>query len=153
MSNNIVKITEADLKELIKESVRNVLQEVSLDTALSAKDKALQLGRLGQANTFNKYAVDKINDGENRAIRDVSTRDIVFANIYGKDVRLDVDGSVTVEGKTGNLERYPNAPVQIKASNKAAARQIAKWCSKYMVELDNEEVKARVSDWHWWACL
>lgn len=50
----VIRLTESDLHRMIKESVNQVLNELSSNTYEKAQEKAAKLGRTNQADNFNK---------------------------------------------------------------------------------------------------
>ena len=51
MSKKIIRLTESDIHQIIKESVKQILNEISADLADKAASKAYSIGREG----FGKY--------------------------------------------------------------------------------------------------
>lgn len=154
---NIIKITESDLKTLIRESVEQYLNEVDLDTAIRASVKAGELGRAKQASTFKKYALDKVNDGlstNNSEIVDISDTHISYKNFQNSVIRIQSNGVFVInnaEYDMSKIARVGSAPPALKVKNKLSARKIAEWVERYLSP--SYSFKNTIADWHWWAIL
>lgn len=148
---NIIKITESDLKTLIRESVEQYLNEVDLDTAIAAGDKAAYLSRKKQAKTFKDYALKKVNDGAEGTILDITGNYITFKNIDNSaTMTVTKEGMLkigrTSECEIGQLNYLPESY----RLDKSTARKVANWCNRYMLQGKSRE---NATDWHYWALL
>lgn len=154
---NIIKITESDLKTLIRESVEQYLNEVDLDTAIRASVKAGELGRTKQASTFKQYALDKVNDGlgaNNSEIVDISDTHISYKNYRNSEIRIQSNGFIVINNTKYDMSKIVDvgsAPAELKVKNKLSARKIAEWVERYFSP--SYSFKNIIANWHWWAIL
>ena len=139
---NTVRITEGQLKQMISESVRRVLNEIGdtnagLATIRKAQTKAEMLGRDKQGIRFKQYA-DNIDGGNIRAINDYN---IVFINSEGGRVVINTKGEITTnEQYAGNISFASRI---VKVSNPRVARIIAKWVGEHVEGCSHD-----CADWH-----
>ena len=139
---NTVRITESQLKQMITESVRRVLNEIGdtnagLATIRKAQTKAEMLGRDKQGMRFKQYA-DNIDGGKICAIND---RNIVFINSEGGRVLINTKGVITLDEQYAGDIRYASRVVKV--SDPRVARIIAKWVGEHV-----KECSSNCADWH-----
>lgn len=85
MSKRTVRLTESELKNIITESVKNIISELDHKTLKNAARKALERGEVERAYNFDTAAVDAFNrdfgydgkDGHYRATRRYKMRDFM----------------------------------------------------------------------------
>lgn len=150
MDNNIIRLTESELRQIITESVSNVLNEIG-DTfqgklgIANAIKKAKVQGRNKQAEKFSNYLFNDaklpkeiLNIGENIIKYRSLSGDIVTV----KGTKISNDG-----GRSWSSLEYMgefNLPKRIKTTPQIA-RMIVKTLSP--------NVSDSVKDWHAWASL
>jgi hypothetical protein len=149
-----IKLTENDLKQIVTESVKKVLNEISSDLAYAAFKKASDSGRKNQAQKFYDYGNDKLKAelGANDYMMQMNNNSITYYNNNYDTVTLYRDGDVCCNGKYTSIGNYAKIQMYLKTGNKSTARLITRWLGKYMSELINN-VNPQLLDWHFWAVL
>ena len=156
MEKNKIKLTESKLKKVIKEAVKNILNEIG-DTAdgkmLLGKliTKADKEGRNTQSNQMNAYMKGKnppevtYLDAEKITYKVINTRREIYATITN-------DGNVTLNGIDStyfNIKQSRDiSELQWIKTSRTAARLIVKWIQTYCPIADE-----MYFDWHTWAAL
>ena len=161
-----ITLTEDRLKNIVAESVKRVLNEISSDMLDRATDAAQEKGRMNQMNKFKYGANDK------RKKEMYPDNDYVSMHISPKRDRCDVqDGNrrmtVYTDGRIKVVEDHtfssnPDFGVvswpldnNNKLSSKISrnlARVIVKWCNKYLTPEGKEKLQG-FDDWHNWVQL
>lgn len=159
-----MKINEDQLRELVKNTIRESLTELSPDLAYRAADAAMTRKQPQRAFDFQTYA-DKANSEEHGGLQATNKRITYPGQPEGLFVTLYCDGSFAQSNGSAdkNIFDFGYPPVQARVNDRRIARMIAKWCSKYLrVEEskfknnepdDVEKIRARFADWHSWANL
>lgn len=128
----------------------NKLNEISKETAFQATDKANSLRRYNQANTFDKYGTQKLNQELdcNDDYCEARRYGIVYYNTNRSWSNLTVKGLFYFNnGGIGEpLQKYKETGIH--NTTKPIARKIAKWCSIYLDDSYNF-----AKDWHFWTEL
>lgn len=149
-------LTENKLKQIVAESVKNVLNEISSDLAYKASQAANEKDRWTQGYAFSNYGNERVRD-ELGLPSDVEATNnyISYKSSRGKEVTLKTDGSLIIGDRCYNgfgdwIEGgYENSADRfIKVRDKRLARTIANWCSKYI-----GDKLPQSADWHFWASL
>ncbi len=159
MAKQIVKINEAQLMEIVMESVKKTLNEIG-DTPAGramldrAAGKASDLGRRSQANTF-AHGLQKASEA---AFGEGATYDLYkYLNWKDCPVTITRDGQVYFYGKNGDLNQtYTLEDVfargmedSLKTMDFKIARKLAKWCQERMPQ--DGKLYNKLCDWHTWA--
>jgi hypothetical protein len=139
---NTVRITEGQLKQMISESVRRVLNEIGdtnagLAAIKKAQTQASDLGRKNQSKRFEDYG-NRLDGGIIQAMND---RIIRFVNSNMRTVTINYTGQVTGDNYAGNHLKYADSI--IKVTNPRVARIIAKWVTDHVENVSTDE-----ADWH-----
>lgn len=134
-----VRLSEGQLKQMISESVRRVINEIGdtqrgLEIIKRAKTKANHQGRYMQGDKFREYG-EKLDDD---TIHSITDDYILYYNLDGKNIRLSKDGSIHVNGKNNGETFTVGMPI-LKVWNKRAARLIARWITNHTNQ---------TADWH-----
>ena len=149
MDNNIIRLTESELRQIITESVSNVLNEIG-DTfqgklgIANAIKKAKVQGRTKQAEKFSNYL---FNDaGLPKEILNIGENIIKYRSLKGS--------IVTVEGDKLSIDKYGCLSLKYMGDfllpDKAKTTpQIARMIIKTLYP----DVSDKVKDWHAWASL
>lgn len=128
----------------------NKLNEISKETALQAADKAISLRKYNQANTFEKYGTQKLNQELdcNDEYCQAHRYGIVYNNTNRSWSNVTVKGLFYFNnGGIGKpLQQYKEKGIH--NATKPIARKIAKWCAIYLDDSYNF-----AKDWHFWAEL
>lgn len=156
MEKNKIKLTESKLKKVIKEAVKNILNEIG-DTAdgkmLLGKliTKADKEGRNTQSRQMNAYLKGKTPpevtylDAGKITYKVINTRREIYATITN-------DGNVTLNGIDSTYinikQSHDISELQWITTSRNAARLIVKWIQTYCPEADKMYL-----DWHTWAAL
>jgi hypothetical protein len=149
-----IQISENKLKQIVAESVKNVLNEISSDLAYAAQKKAYDSGRKRQASKFYNYANDKLKTelgADNNGVQ-MDDDSITYHNYTNETVTLYRDGNVRYKGDFTSIGNYAELQKVLKTDDKPTARLITRWLGKYMSELINN-VNPQLLDWHFWAVL
>lgn len=151
-----IKLTEAQLKSMVKEAIRETLNEIGdteqgLKTLIDLRDKAANQMRYGQADKIGDYTNQILKSKFNfSGLQDATKQNLIYVNDQRVIVTIANDGNVKLETHAlGNLS-YEDDLFDIKAAcqiaNPMAARKIATWCQMFVPKaLD------KVKDWHFWA--
>jgi hypothetical protein len=145
-----IRISEGQLKQMISESVKRVINEIGdtlqgYETIKKAATKAHQMGRPGMENRFREYG-NKLDSG---IIKDMSDHHIVYYNVFGKEITIEKNGTLLKDGNfTNKLSSISPTTQLIKTNSAKSARLIAKWI-KDKVYGGNEYGLA--TDWHTYA--
>lgn len=91
MEKKLIRLTESDLHRIIKESVNNILNEISYGVAKSAYDKMKDLGQYERANNLER-TFKKVND-EDDAIYNLKNDSL--------ELRGDMDSIQTRDNSIG----------------------------------------------------
>lgn len=151
-----IRLTENKLKQIVAESVKNVLNEISSDLAFKASQGAYNKGRSGQGNTFSNYGNERLKDELSLPSNvDATNYYIKYMSYSNSEVSLNTNGVACSDGITRNsFEEWKdpknenNAKLNLKVYDKRLARVIANWCSKYV-----GDKLPQSADWHFWAAL
>ena len=84
-----IKLTESKLRNIIKECVKNTLNELDARTYASARDKAKEKQQFDRADRFNKAAVDSYNRDYGDNYYNNSNR-----QYFGVNRKMNYDGTV-----------------------------------------------------------
>ena len=84
-----IKLTESKLRNIIKECIKNTLNELDARTYASARDKAFKYGDEERADRFNKAAVDAYNSDYGDNFYDNSDN-----QYYEYSNKMNYDGTV-----------------------------------------------------------
>ena len=142
---NTVRITESQLKQMITESVKRVINEIGdtnagLAAIKRAQTKALDLGRKGQYEKFKDYG-DKLDDG---TILSNSSISIIYINLNGEKICINRKGEVLKDGSyIGTIHHILPA---LRTPYFRVARVIANW-----VKDNVQDASERATDWHKYA--
>lgn len=142
---NTVRITESQLKQMITESVKRVINEIGdtnagLATIKKAQTKAADLGRTGQYERFKEYG-DKIDGG---TLLHISQTAILYINSEGRKININHKGDVLKDGSyIGDI--YHRIP-SLRTSNFRVARIIANWVRDHFNDAPEHAI-----DWHQYA--
>ena len=150
-----MKITESKLKELIANTIKESLDELSPDLAYRAADAAYNKGQHNRYASFSRYANDAVSQ-EHGGLEATNKRIVYPLSIDGLYVTIYKDGDFALSNDSGgrNLFDFGNVPSKLKTNDKRIARNIAKWCSKYLVITKGKDFETNAfSDWHNWAIL
>ena len=149
-----IKLNENELKQIVTESVKRVLNEISSDLAYAAYDKAEKSRRFQQAQKFSDYGENKLKTeiGTDENIRQMNNQFITYYNRNNHVVTLFRDGRVYYGDCRTTIGNYASISLELKTNSKPAARLIVKWLEKYMSETINN-VNPQLLDWHFWAVL
>lgn len=151
-----IKLTEAQLKSMVKEAIRETLNEIGdteqgLKTLIGLRDKAAKQMRYGKANKIGDYTNQALKSKFYfPGIQEVSDHSLQYMSDRRDYVTITLNGDVILEThKLGNLS-YEQDLFDIKEycqiENPAAARKIAAWCQMFAPKaLD------KAKDWHFWA--
>lgn len=151
-----IRLTENKLKQIVAESVKNVLNEISSDLAYKASQAAQEKGRWGQGYAFSNYGHKRVRD-ELGLPSDVEATNnyISYKSSRGRNITLKTDGSLIIGDNCYNgFKEWTEANYEnradrfIRVEDKRLARTIANWCSKYI----GDELP-QSADWHFWAAL
>lgn len=151
-----IKLTESQLKAMVKEAIRETLNEIGdteqgLKTLIGLRDKAANQMRYGQANKIGDYTNQALKSKFYfSGLQEATEQNLIYVNDDRDIVTIANDGNVKLETHVlGNLS-YENDLFDIKENcqieNPAAARKIAAWCQMFAPKaLD------KAKDWHFWA--
>lgn len=150
-----IKLTEAQLKSMVKEAIRETLNEIGdteqgLKTLIGLRAKAANQMRYGQANKIDDYTNQALKSKFNfPGLQEATERNLIYIN-NGEMVTIANDGNVKLRTHAlGNLSSE-NDLFDIKAAcqlaNPMAARKIAAWCQMFA-----PKVLDKAKDWHFWA--
>ena len=168
MKKKMIKLTENKLRQIVSESVKNVLNEISSDLLDKAKDAAENKGRIKQSQNFQ----DGANERRKQELNPNDENSIVSMHINPKrDVCVVQDGnrrlSVYANGTLKSVEDHtfssnPDFGIiswpldyENKLSSKISrqlARVIVKWCDKYLSPEGKEKLQG-YEDYHNWIQL
>ena len=142
-----IKLTESKLKQIVAESVKNVLTEIDALNALEYGRKAYSQGtplshnwspdnkeynerKKKQGENIKKMAIDKMNaEGSGKCIQQASPWQINFVSGSGHEVYVTADGKWGILGDQGrNSIAIPNE-LKVRPED---AKLIANWCNKYL---------------------
>ena len=131
---NRIRLTESELHRIIKESVRNVLNELDRSTMQSAYDKMRQQGRYAQARSMNNTFNDMYN-GYDQNGNYVNQTDLAgsprhyFLNRSSQGESTISNGKSTYGDETGNYNpNVTNSYLGDKNDDLAQkAQQIQNW--------------------------
>lgn len=151
-----IKLTEAQLKSMVKEAIRQTLNEIGdteqgLKTLIDLRDKAANQMRYGQADKIGDYTNQVLQSKFNfSGLQDVTKQNLRYVNDQRNYVTIANDGDVKLETHVlGNLS-YEDDLFDIKnncqLANPMAARRIAAWCQMFA-----PKVLDKAKDWHFWA--
>lgn len=165
-----ITLTEDKLKNIVAESVKRVLNEISSDMLDRATVAAQEKGRVKQMRNF-KYAANEKRSKELFSDYNEDTC-ILYSNINAqkdfcrvqdnkKLLTVYADGRVTV-GEMHTFSSDPNSDLvswpldyDKKMSSKISvqlARTLVKWCNKYLTPEGKEKLQG-FDDWHNWVQL
>lgn len=159
MAKQIVKINEAQLMEIVMESVKKTLNEIGdtpagRDMLDRAAGKASDLGRRSQAHTF-AYGLQKATES---AFGEGATYNTYkYSNWKDYPVIISSIGQVSFPAKNGgNAQNYTLEDVfargmedSLKTMDFKIARKLAKWCQERMSQ--DSKLYNKLCDWHTWA--
>ena len=139
---NTVRITESQLRQMITESVKRVINEIGdtnagLAAIRKAQTKASMLGRDKQEMRFKKYA-DNIDGGR---ILWMNEHNIQFINAEGLITYIMSSGEIVLDGNNAGSIKYASRAVKV--DNARVARTIAKW-----VKDNVQNCPPECADWH-----
>ena len=154
MKTSKIQITESELKHIVAESVKKVLNEISSDLAYAASNKAKEYGRPQQAKNFADYGTNKLKTelGTNDGVIKMNNQLICYYNSNNDAVTLYSDGYLKCDDLTTSIGNYDEIKASLKTNSKPTARLIVKWLEKYMSEVINN-VNPQLLDWHFWVNL
>ena len=150
-----IKLTEAQLKSMVKEAIRETLNEIGdteqgLKTLIGLRDKAANQMRYGQADKIGDYTNQALKSKFNfPGLQEATEQNLIYI-INGDMVTITNDGNVKLRTHPfGNLsfeDDLLDIKVNCQVANPMAARKIAAWCQMFVPKaLD------KVKDWHFWA--
>jgi hypothetical protein len=159
MAKQIVKINEAQLMEIVMESVKKTLNEIGdtpagRDMLDRAAGKASDLGRRSQSLTF----ANGLQKATKTAFGEGATYNTYkYSNWKECPVIISVNGQVSFRGKDGsNSGTYTIEDVfargmedSLKTMDFKTARKLAKWCQERMPQ--DGKLYNKLCDWHTWA--
>lgn len=156
MKKNTIKLNEQQLRSIVAESVKKVLNEISADMYTRAAEKAYELGRPRQAQNFMDRAQDvgvddfckKLIGGE---VIEADTDIITYKpreSSYTKTIQND-GYWMSSFGSRGNLANDTTMSSNLKVDDKVTARKLAAWWKKY----GKTELPIKLDDWHVWCNL
>lgn len=151
-----IKLTESQLKSMVKEAIRETLNEIGdteqgLKTLIGLRDKAANQMRYGQADKIGDYTNQALKSKFNfSGLQEATEQNLIYVNDQRNIVTIVNDGDVKLETHPiGNLS-YEYDLFDIKANcqlaNPMAARKIAAWCQMFA-----PKVLDKAKDWHFWA--
>ena len=154
-----IKLTESKLKQIVAESVKNVLNEISIDMLDRAEDAAREKGRDYQKDKFAKYGNKKRKEEmcpyEGFSSNVVLTRDRCEVKDNVQLIVYSCGDIVTMRPGGGILTKHNETwPLdnRVKLDSKQLARTVSKWCNKYLSPEGKEKLQG-YEDWHNWAFL
>lgn len=142
-----VRLSEGQLKQMISESVRRVINEIGdtlqgYETIKKAATKAKNAGRYGMEGRFRDYG-DKLDNG---TIKDMSDYCIVYYNVFGKEITIEKDGTILKDSYFANkLNTISPTTQSIKTNSPKSARLIAKWVRE---KVFGGSEFGLITDWH-----
>lgn len=150
-----IKLTEAQLKSMVKEAIRETLNEIGdteqgLKTLIGLRDKAYNQMRGRQSNKIGDYTNQALKSKFNfPGLQEVTEQNLIYIT-YGDMVTIANDGNVKLKthawGNLSNEDDLFGIKRYCQIENPAAARKIAAWCQMFVPKaLD------KVKDWHFWA--
>ena len=138
-----IRLTENKLKQIVEESVKNVLLEYSPEFYYHAADVASQkrvnpnMGdeerkkRLNQRVAFNQHATDLYNkQGGGSCITNSASHQINYKSAKGYDAYITADGVVGIVGKQMKYN-HTNLPNELRVKPEDA-KIIADWCNRFV---------------------
>jgi hypothetical protein len=141
-------LTENKLRQIVSESVKKVINEISSDLAHAAYLKADDLKRHKQAKRFSDYANQQLSNeiGIRGSIIKMGRREIFYKSHKGLTVELNVTGYFSHEPDNCYNIWAPECEIcpEKYKTDPATARILAKWCQRFLPYLK------RAHDWHYW---
>ena len=158
-----ITINEQKLNQIISESIKRHINELTSGFMDNAASAALKKGRYSQARNFGEYRDDLVNQetGADKFRGDVEMQyNFIRYKCYnGNMVTVKSSGSIGSQDLQRTwftfdemYETYGGLKSSLKTSDKRVARTIAKWIAQCL----DENVKAahpELTDWHTWCCL
>lgn len=170
-----IRLSESKLKAIIAESVANILNEIGDTNAgyaaiRNAQQKAYNMGRRYQADTFSSYAnnLDRqrfqrgtVRNDDSMAVGSVSNLELNYRNFSGGNVKLyknEGDGSVWFVGTQGKQHALSELCSEygfsrmFKVYSPATARSIVQWLESpnHGGGRSNQSIPQKAFDWHFW---
>lgn len=169
-------LTEAKLKEMIKEAVDSILKEIGdtpagYDAIRNAQDMADKLGRKNQSRNFENYA-DKIDakkydartlKNHDSPIERATNKRIEYKSVKGTPVTIEANGNVYSNSVyAGNVKSFVvsnRLSDELKVGEPKYARKIAMWCRQVLGNLKAAEPEMTpqmqniMGDWHTWCAM
>ena len=153
-----IRLTENKLKQIVEESVKNVLLEYSPEFYNHAADVASQKRvdpnagdeerkkRINQRVAFNQHASNLYNkQAGGSCITNSSSHQINYKSAKGYDAYITADGMVGIVGK-GQKFRFTEVPNDLKVGPNDA-KSIAAWCSNFIRDEYPKQTLANEKFW------
>lgn len=149
-------LTESKLQQIIAETIKKTLNEISSDILYAAQDKAQRTGRYKQSSNFNLGAIRKQQE-ELNANDKITIMRREFISFTGDGANNGLHYRLNNEGMYWgpNNKSYNLAKTNVDRMNitdKQTARIIANWANKYLKQ-EVKEKNPKLTDWHFWAKL
>jgi hypothetical protein len=145
---------ERGYKGLFEQCTKSVLNEISVDTALRASDKAFTYGRRKQGRRFKDYANQKACEemgGIRQKVVEITPQYICFLDKYDRQIKVTTFGRIIL-GPNNELDiRETEDYLTQYKTDIPTARIVANWCTKYIPK--PPILRLNVYDWHIWADL
>lgn len=169
----VIRLNENDLHDIIKESIKSALNEISSDMLDRASDKAEAQDRKKQMQKFKNGAFEKRRD-ELMADKNFDTDLSCYFRAHRGHIDISNNGYILHIESNGIIYAYENNvqygnkdnalaswPLDYKHKistfrniklNKQLALIIVNWCNKYL-SLEGKERLKGFNDWHNWVQL
>lgn len=138
-----MRITESDIRQMVMEAIN----EISPELLGRASDKAYDAGREKQGAKFQQGASERLKE-ELPFFDYADQRVCTYKNDDGNLARITNYRKIFVNGCWQDLDF--SIPSEAKVSNRSLAKNIAKWCSRF---IDKQGCSSEVMDWHNWCRL
>lgn len=134
-----LKLTESKLKQIIAESINEVLNEISSDYVYNVARRTHNFDP-DRSQKFHDYATERLHSelgGKPKGIIEASNLFIQYRNIHGDTIMIKPDGTIYYKERqitrNGDFTSWPRrGDSTLQVSDEQTANFLAKWCAKYI---------------------
>lgn len=152
-----IKLTESKLKQIVAESVKNVLLEYSPETYMKAaqkfsdkyhaeNDTEKRKNYSNRGAALKQHATNLYNkNGSGNCITQSSSGQLNYKSASGYDSYITADGKISIVGKGSNYD-FTNMPNELRVKPEDA-KNIASWCNNF---INNDYAKQYLGTERFW---